>query len=293
MNKKPINIINPILLALIALLLSSCREQTSQGPDYEQATVSIVPEKYLLDRLTDSSFKVNIMIPPGSSPATYDPTAGQMKALASSKIFFRNGHSGFEKGWSSRFQQAAPNTREVTLDKGIEMIQSRHQHGTHSHSTKDPHYWLLPENLAIMAETMSQELSALFPDKEIIFKENLIILQKELRRCDSLIKENLSQSHSKAFMIYHPSLSYFAKHYGLKQIPLEQEGKEPSVKYMKSFLIQAQKQGLKNIFIQKGFDISKAEAISDETEGMLELIDPLAYDIPSELIRISTLIAKN
>jgi zinc transport system substrate-binding protein len=77
-------------------------------------------------------------------------------------------------------------------------------------------------------------------------------------------------------MIYHPNLAYMARDYGLEEIPVEFEGKEPSPSRMKELIDRARNEHLRTIFVQREFDLKNAKAIAGEIDAHIVLIDPLS-----------------
>ena len=91
---------------------------------------------------------------------------------------------------------------------------------------------------------------------------------------------------SKAFMIYHPTLAYLARDYGLEEIAVEHEGKEPTPSGLKSLIDRAKKYNLKVILIQKEHDKKNVSAVVDETGATIMEIDPLSEDWDSSVREI-------
>ncbi|NJM14391.1 MAG: zinc ABC transporter solute-binding protein [Bacteroidales bacterium] len=103
------------------------------------------------------------------------------------------------------------------------------------------------------------------------------------------MEEKLKQQDKRKFLIFHPALTYFAQDYGLKQLSLEQEGKEPSIKLIKE-IIQHQQDSISVLLIQKEFDINRMQTISQELDMPIEQINPLTYNWLKETIRITELL---
>lgn len=93
-------------------------------------------------------------------------------------------------------------------------------------------------------------------------------------------------------MIYHPSLTYFAEEFGLEQLPIEADGKEPSPKQLKELIKTARNENVKVIFVQREFDIKQAETIAKEIGITPVEIAPLSYDWGQEMIHIAKSLAQ-
>lgn len=90
-----------------------------------------------------------------------------------------------------------------------------------------------------------------------------------------------------AFMIYHPALSYFARDYGLHQIPIEAGGKEPSPAHLKALIDTCNSENVHVIFVQPEFDRRNAELIAQQTGTRVVDINPLSYDWETEMLNIA------
>ena len=110
-------------------------------------------------------------------------------------------------------------------------------------------------------------------------------LCQQIEQTDSLIRQTLATPGSDhAFMIYHPALSYFARDYGLHQIPIEAGGKEPSPAPLKALMNTCKNEKVRVIFVQPEFDRRNAEIIAKQTGTKVVDINPLAYDWETEML---------
>ena len=53
--------------------------------------VSILPQKYFVEKIGGARVSVHVMVTPGKSPATYEPTPNQVVELGSADVFFTIG----------------------------------------------------------------------------------------------------------------------------------------------------------------------------------------------------------
>ncbi len=275
------------LLIIGTLILTSCKEkQTEERP---QLMVTIEPIRYFTEAITGNQYKVNSMVPQGVSPETYDPTPQQLLELSNSKALFYTGYLGFEQAWMKRLQENAPNTRFFNLSDRIQLMQETTAHHGHTHPGGiEPHIWNSPQNALVLIENICRALCDLDSTNATSYRANLEMEREKIEETDRQIKEILSgPTRSKAFMIYHPTLSYFAKEYNLTQLSIENEGKEPSPRHLKNLIETAKEMGVKVIFIQPEFDKRNATLIAKEIGAKLIPINPLSYDWHQELIRIA------
>ncbi|MDR2843635.1 MAG: zinc ABC transporter substrate-binding protein [Candidatus Symbiothrix sp.] len=259
----------------LLLLLFACSKPAEQE---NRITVSIEPQRYFAEQLTDSLFEIITMVPPGSSPESYDPTPQQMTQLSRSKAYFGIGPIGFELAWLDRFKQNNPKVVFFDNSEGIPNIH---------HHADDPHSWASPKEARIIVQNMYQALVQIDSMHTETYQANLTKLLKEIDTTDRIVQSCLAQTTPKAFIIYHPALSYFARDYGLKQYAIETDGKEPSPEQLKQLVDIVKKENIRTIFIQQEFNRNNAEIIAQETGCRLEIINPLAYNWQEEVIRIA------
>lgn len=254
--------------------------------------VTIEPQRYFASLLADTFFTVETMVPAGTSPETYDPSPGQMTGLARSKAYFCIGHIGFEEAWVDKLKANHPQVKFFDNSKGVSLIKTdERDHKSHYHSDVDPHIWSSPKEAQTIVKNMYEALVEIDPAHKTIYTENWRKLSDEIAKTDSIIKDILKLSSQKAFVIYHPALSYFARNYGLIQYCIENDGKEPSPEQLKKLIETVKNMQVKTIFVQQEFDRKNAETIARETECKLVVINPLSYDWNEEMIRIAQALA--
>lgn len=261
------------LIFLILVGLCSCRTPQTKKPI---VSVSILPQKYFTERIAKDFAEVNVMIPPGMNPATCDLNSGQLKKLYDSDICFAVGYLPFE---TTHLYPVLKNKPEILLlrhSEGLELIEGScgHSHA-HSHKSVDPHIWLSPAYAKHISRQILKTLSRKYPDKEEFFKANYRELEKDIDTFAQEAEKILTTKKNKSFLIYHPALTYFAHDYGMEQISIEDEGKEPNPTHLKNLIDKARKKEISIVFIQKQFDIQNAEAIARSTNSKIIPIDPL------------------
>jgi len=249
--------------------------------------VSIEPQRYFVEQIADTLFRIECMTPKGTSPETFDPTPESMVALSHAKIYFSVGQLGFENVWMDKFKNNCPEVNFFNTNDNISPVQSLHHHEHGIHSGIDPHVWTSPKQVAIIAENITKALVETDTANKNIYIANFKHFSKKLSEIDSLLTKMFSDNAQKAFVIYHPALAYFARDYGLEQYCIEDEGKEPSPVRMKEIVDIIKEKKIKTIFIQSEFDSRNAEQIAVETGCKLVIINPLSYDWEKELFIIA------
>lgn len=268
-----------IILMAVTAFLSSCAGGLRKDAD-TVVSASILPLEYFIDRLTDGSLDVNVMIPPGASHATYSPTTTQFRKLSDSGIYFRIGYLGYEQAWIGRLQEINPDMMVVNLSEGLELIRGEEiDHGDHVHEGGiDPHIWMSPAVMLGVLPKIKNAITEIYPEFAEQVDVNYAHLHADLTRLDEEMREVTASLGQKRFMIFHPALTYLARDYGLEQISVERGGKEPSPAMLTHIIREAREHQIPVIFIQQEFDLRSAQLISQETGAALVQINPLAYE---------------
>jgi len=260
------------LILLIGILLFSCSPSTSQSSDKLNVTVSILPEKYFVERIGGEYVSVNVMVGPGDSPHTYEPKPEQMISLSESSLYFRIGVE-FEEAWMERITAANPQMKVVDISAGITKIPSVEEG---EEGKMDPHVWTSPKNVEIIAENIFQSLVQADPIHEKTYQANLDIFLQDISDLDQEIQTALGNVQNNKFMVFHPGWGYFARDYGLEQIAIEIGGSEPSAQELASLISQAKEDNIRVVFGQPQFSTKTADYIAQEIKGKVILIDNLA-----------------
>lgn len=287
-----------IILSTIVLLLTCVPASANKL----QTTVSISPLKYFVDKIGGDNVKTNVMVKSGSSPATYEPQPRQMAELSKSQIYFAIGVP-FEQAWLPRFKSAGNKLEIINLGNGVvhhAMKTHIHDEDNHAHDEnrndkliKDPHVWLSPPLARIICQQIREVLIEHDPDNANIYNRNYLKLAKEINELDSeLLKTFTQKGQEFNFMVYHPSWGYFARTYGLNQIPIELEGKEPSPKELAQLIEFANKNSVQAIFIQPQFSQKSARAIAKSIGAKILTADPLAENWAENLRNAAGAFAK-
>lgn len=276
-----------LIYILILLLLSAC-ENTSQKSNKPILTVTIEPLRYFTEAIAGDDYEVVSMVPKGSSPESYDPTPQQMVVLNRSQAYLRIGYIGFEQAWMEKLEANCPNLKVFDTSKGVDLIRGKgHWHGDHFHEGGvEPHIWNSTKNASVMTNNIYAALCELNPTNQATYKHRTDSLKQVISQTEEEIRAMLQKADS-TFLIYHPALSYFSRDYGLKQISIEEGGKEPSPAQLKALIETCRKEKAHTIFVQEEFDQRNAQLIADELGIKVISINPLSYNWTEEMLRIA------
>jgi len=256
------------LRLVIILILLQIPNTVQAGPT--TVFVSIAPQKYFVERIGGDEVQVEVMVNPGESPATFNPNPKKMSQLANAKLYFSIGVP-FEKVWISRIKNIQPKLKVVPLNKKIYIAPSSHP----QHDEGDPHIWLSPPLVKIMAAEIEASLSRQRPEKSDFFKINYQTLIKEIDKLDQEIQQVFAKGKNRTFMVFHPAWTHFAEAYGLEQISIENQGKEPGPRALQRIINKGKKLNIKVIFVQKQFGLSVAKKIAKMIGATVKEMDPL------------------
>jgi len=291
----PLKII-PVFLVATLLCFSSVLASQHKIP----VSVSISPLKYMLKQVGGEQVEVSVMVSSGANPATYEPNSSQMAGLSDTELYFAIGVP-FESSWLQRFSKVNKEMRIVRLDQEVKKRtlatgydQDAELDQKEAEINKDPHVWLSPVLMRIMSLKVMQILSGMDPGHESLYRQNYLEFSREINRLDKKILDMFSGAKKRQyrFMCLHPAWGYLARDYGLKQIPIELEGKTPGPKEMKKVIKIANDKDIDTIFVQPQFSRKKAETIAKSINAQVVGLDPLAYDWSDNLLEMAKKIAK-
>jgi len=246
---------------------------------------SVLPQKYVVRKIAGDLVDIEVLVAPGMSPHTFEPTPQQMSRLSRAKAYFLIGVS-FEKALVERLVKICPDLNLVDTAKDIprrsmETFADDHHHGDdcrHADGAADPHVWLDPLLVVIQAEAVASALSEMLPEHAGQFKESLLKLKKELTDLDKHLATSLAPLKGETMLVFHPAFGYFTDRYGLRQQAVEIEGKEPGPRQLAALIRKCRKDGIRIVFVQKQFPVAAAQVIARAISGSVVQIDPLAED---------------
>lgn len=288
-------------VALMAMLVAV---PPSRAAEPLGVFVSLLPQKQIVERIGGDAVKVDVLVLPGQSPATYDPTPQQMVAMAQAAVYFRIGVP-FENTWVPKIRQAHPKLTIVDTRRGIKLQPMGGHDHDHDHGAKpkagapsktsgvpDPHIWTSPPLVKSQAATVRDALIALRPDDRARFEAGYARYATLLDGLDAELRQRLSGKAQRRFMVFHPAWGYLASAYGLEQIPIEIEGKEPSPQALARIIERAKAEGIRVVFVQKQFSRTAAEQVARAIGGEVIAIDPLGEDFVGNTREVAQALAR-
>ena len=257
--------------------------------------VSIAPQAYFVQQIGKDLVEVHVMVEPGANPHTYEPKPQQLTALSRARLYFSMGIE-FEKAKLDKMRSINPNLRVVETDHGIlKLPMAVHGHPDEHHPSakgddhagRDPHIWLSPPLVMLQARTILIALQAEDPDHRTLYETNYRNFILDIVDLDADLRAMFSGLQGASFMAFHPSWGTFADTYGLRQVPIEVEGKRPKPAQLQDLIAYAQRSHIKVVFVQPQFSTKSAEQIARAIDGRVVAVDPLAEDWAANLRRVA------
>ncbi len=280
-----------LYIIILCIFLAGCRgtqKKNDHEGDKPMVSVTIEPFRYFVNQIAGDKVDVNVMVPAGSNPETYEPTPQQMVKLSESALYLKVGKIGFEETWMKKLTDNAPDMKVEDTSVGITPVKT-------AGGIADPHTWMSIRSARTIAKNICKSLCALLPADSTLFKSNC---SKWTARLDTLeqqllqVMDNSGKGHMESFVIYHPALTYFARDYALNQLPIEEEGREPSIAQIKALVEKAKRENITTVFIQKEFANRNTQTFLDATHARATEINPLSYEWEKEMIFIAKNLTK-
>jgi len=312
---KVSDLIKKVLPVLLGLMVAWAGPALAGGK--VRAFVSILPQKYFVERIGGDLVDVDVLVPPGANPHMYEPSPRQMTALTRAQVYFAIGVN-LEHVWLPRLADANRAMLVIRSQEGVdkmpmaahhhddgdehEALHEEHEgeygheamHEEHEHGILDPHIWLDPLRVKIIARNTCAGLVKVDPAHKSAYETNLAAFLTELAELDRSIASTLSAlpEGKRTFMVFHPSWGYFAKRYGLTQAAIEAGGSEPSPRHLAEIIEHGRELGASVVFVQPQFSRRSADVIASELGAKVVPLDPLAEDWKDNLLHAAEAFGK-
>lgn len=273
--------------ALFLLLLTGCAVPEEAG-DRIRVAVSVAPQAEIVRRIGGGRVAVDSLVAPGASDEDLSLSPRKAMALEDTDLYVKVGHPAFsiEARYIDPFLGRHPGIRVVDMSRGMDLITE----DDHGHEGGDPHVWVAPQTVAIAARNIAAALSELDPGHAPEYRANLERFLKDVDRLDREIRARLDGGR-RAFLVYHPSWGYFARQYGLEQIAIEAEGKEPGAVRLIGVIEQARREGAEVVLVP--YPRESAQVLAEAIGGRTVTADPQSADWEATLLRVAESLGKS
>lgn len=248
--------------------------------------VSIPAQAWLVKQLAGETLEVRTFLAVGGNPHSFEPTAHQIKRLAQANLYFTIGIP-FETALTTRAAKLNTALKISAMDRGIEKLGAyalQHDHAANDHACMaggDPHIWLAPQLMAVMASNAVATLTQVFPQDQAALSQRLRTIVSDISALDAEIRERLKPLTIRTWMVTHPSWRYFAHTYGLTLLVLEQDGKAPTARHLAQMIQKATESKVALVFAEPQFDPQPARTLARQIGARVMVIDPLREDWPA------------
>ncbi|MDD1673477.1 MAG: zinc ABC transporter substrate-binding protein [Methanomicrobiales archaeon] len=270
------------LCFLGVMLCAGCiQESTPERESKVSVAVGIPPLAEFVEAVGDDWVQVTVILPPGANPHTYEPTPAQIVEISKADLVIAVGsHLPFEDQLLTRLSELRTGQMVVNTSENIVLID------------RDPHDWLTPDNANVMVSTITTALCTKDPTHCGTFLSNQDAYQKGLNETDTEIRNTLSTARLTTFLVVHSAWRYFAQDYGMTEIAIEEEGKEPSASRLAKLVETARDEDIRVVFVEPQFSTREAEILAQQINGTVVRLDDLARDYRANLERVARALAE-
>jgi zinc transport system substrate-binding protein len=301
-QKKKFHLLVIAVLVSVALCSGCTGKDISQTPDTDSVknltiACTIPPQEEFIRAIGGESVNVLVMVPPGASPHTFEPTPTHISGLETADLYMTLG-SGieFENRWISRIAEMFPHLPLVNSSERIQLRKGTgHHHEDESpgsdEESSDPHIWLSIRNSAEIVNITCDALTELRPSQKDAFEKNRDLYLTRLFELDTQIQNTLADIPTRTILVYHPAFGYFCQDYNLTQIAVEEGGQEPSARSLAALIEKARDEHITLVFSEPEFSTQGAETLAAEIHGTMVLISPLSGEYLKNMQYIADSIA--
>ncbi|HEG0284987.1 TPA: zinc ABC transporter substrate-binding protein [Campylobacter coli] len=262
-------------------------------------SVSIAPQAFFVKKIAGQSVIINTILPQNTDEHNFEFKPSTMKELEKSDIYFTIGLE-YEKSYLNKIRQNFPKLKIIDTQENISLLEfeeydenTPEEEHHEEHNVLDIHTWLDPVLVKIQAQNIYNALTKEYPHNKTMYQENLNTFLNELDHLDAKIQSKFNNKKEKEFIVYHPSWAYFAKRYGLVQIPVEINGTEPKIKELQKLIQKAKTKNIKIIFVQPGFPEDASKVLAKEIDANIVSINHLSEDWHNELLKTADALEKS
>jgi len=290
-----------LLIGSVCIILTSCggkslnnnRVVSNNQAEKEEIAVTLEPIRYFAEKIASEDYIFFSILSAGQGPETYDPSPNEIIRFHKATAFLQLNLFPSEQKLKSIITAENKNIIIANLSEGMNLTSNHHHEDDYYNLDADPHIWTSFTGAKIIAENIFNFLTSLNKDHTDYYNNNLKTLLEDIESLESFAHRKLDSLTVRSFVIYHPALTYFAKEFNLKQLCIENEGKEPSAASLKLLIEEAKHNKIKVVFVQKEFDSKYAEEIAFETGARIVVINTLDYQWDKNIKEIVKALTEN
>ena len=275
-----------IMTVVIAgMIFAGCGRRESAASGKLRVVCGLPPVAFIAEKIGGDRIVVSSMLPEGRSPHDYAPRPADIRNAGQAGFFFTTGMN-FEKSAVRSLPETVAvkdvsiNIKRRNFDDGQGCCDGHgHNHDHHGEESLDPHVWLSPDNAVSIAAVICDLFCEKDPANAPFYRKNFSDFKQQMARISQEIGKRLKPFAGREFLVYHPAFGYFADAAGLRQYPLEINGREMTARQLATVISKAKKDNVKVIFVQKQFNPRLAGELAAKINGSAMPLDPLAFDL--------------
>lgn len=244
-----------------------------------RVAVAVAPVAWLVQQVGGDQVQVQTLVRAGQDPHAFEPAPGQLAALQAADAYLSL-ELPFERAWLPRVRAANPQLRVVDLATPRPAAQL------------DPHLWTDPHVMAALADRVADLLGALRPAQAMAFRLRRGEVAARLHALDRELMELFDKAHGRTFLVHHPAWGHLALRYGLTQLAVEHDGKEPGPRALAELAGRVHRLGIDTLFVEPQASEHLAHGLADRLGLRIVALDPLASDYPQNLRHAAQAIAR-
>ncbi|MBO4593842.1 MAG: zinc ABC transporter substrate-binding protein [Bacteroidaceae bacterium] len=261
-------------LWLGVLLLTSCTS-SQEAAQSRCLSATVEPLCTMVEWIAGDEWTVSTVVPAGFSPEQYNPSPVQMKELTGARALFKIGKLGIETTWIPAVQSELPELQVIDTSAGV------------PNADYDPHTWTSPRNVKQILRNISAAMTAMDSLHADDYARRLVEAEATVDSLDNALRLQLNDLPSRTFVVFHPALTHFAHDYGLRQLAIEKDGKEPTPASLQELVNEAKADSAVVVMVQREFADNSARQIAQQIGAKVVIINPLSPDWTAEMSRIA------
>ncbi len=266
-----------VFLIIISLSLPGCSKNTMRIIEDKKegkrldVYASFYPYYDFAKKIGGESVDVHIIIPSGTEPHSFEPSAKVVAQLEEADVFIYNG--AYMEPWIDKVLNLleGKDIYLVEAGKSVELISysgdpGDESSGEHHHGEYDPHIWVDPVNVIYISEKIKDTFISADNKNKDIYEENFNVFREELQNLDRAFKEGLKDAAERKIIVSHSAFGYLAKRYNLEQIAVAgiSPHAEPSPKRLAELVKVARDNDMDYIFLEALASVKTAEVLAEE-----------------------------
>jgi zinc transport system substrate-binding protein len=274
-----INLLAAVSMFVFGLLVSCTgRETPPAGP---VAVVSILPQRWFVERIAAGRFPVTVLAGPGQNPHNYEPSPRQMTDLTGAAFWLLSG-TEFEISLKPKIAALFPGLLIIDGTEGVR-FRTLEDHEDEDETRAgnghiDRHTWLGSGPAKIMAVHILNVLIDIDPSGAALYRTNYDALLRDIDGEYNTLRTELAPLRGRTVLVYHPSFGYFLDEFGLIQKAVETGGKEPAPRMLRKLMEEARQERAAAIFVQAQFPLQIAQILAAALNMETVPLDPLSPD---------------